>query len=278
MNTLEEVKTPEEYLPAEQRQEVNSALTRFNRLAGELVVTNEDEMNEANDALVQIANKQKGIEQFRLAIVKPFKDHIKKIDEFFKTLGDSFDKPKGTLTTKVLDYREKKAAQERKEKERLEAKAREEERKIREAREAEERRQREEQARINAIKDKDRREKMLKEEEERKKRQAEVDAENARKAEEKAAEIRARETKTKAVDKSATTASGRTTYVKASEFKVVNPDLVPKEFWIVDEKRIGKRVREITETLEVGKVYTDKIPGVSITCTERPSFYSGSEQ
>ena len=221
---LESIKSPQDYLPADQMKEVSIALEEAVQKSKEIVVKDELTMNEANDALIRINQKQKSIEAFRLAIVKPFKDHIAKIDKFFKDLAAKFDEPKDGITKKVLDYRKKKAEAERKERERLDKKA------------------------------------------------AEAEAAGDTK---KAEDLRNRETKAKAVEKTGHTESGRATYVKTAEFKVVDPNLVPKEFWIIDEKRIGKRVREITDTLEVGKVYTDKIPGVSITCTERPQLSAG---
>lgn len=64
---------------------------------------------------------------------------------------------------------------------------------------------------------------------------------------------------------------GRVTYRKHAEFTITDKNKVPSEFWIVDEKKVGARVRELTESLAVGKRYTDKIPGVAIEVTERPS-------
>lgn len=221
MNTLEEVKTPEEYLPVEQRKEVNASLTLFQSRAKEIVVKDDATMADANDLLIKISQKQKNIEQFRLAIVKPFKDHIKKIDDFFKTLGSSFDPPKEQITKKVADFRAKKADQERRERERNEQKAKE--------------------------------------------------AEAAGKTE-KAADLRAKDTRMKAPEKSQATESGMATWIKKGEGKVVNPDLLPDEFWMIDEKKLNARVREIEKTLEVGKSYDAIIPGVIITVTERPSL------
>jgi hypothetical protein len=65
---------------------------------------------------------------------------------------------------------------------------------------------------------------------------------------------------------------GKTTYVKDADFVIENKDLVPEEFWIIDEKLLGARIRELRSKLEVGKVYRDLVPGVAVTCVERPAY------
>lgn len=185
---LVDIKTPQEYLLPEQIKQVNFDLQEAKTAAAALKVTSEETMNEANGVCGKIRTRQKGIESFRLAIVKPLKDHIAKIDKFFKDLSGQFEEPLGQIEEKVINYREK-----------------------------------------------------------RKKAPAKSGYQEG---------------------------VGRTTFVKTAEHTIENPDLVPDEFWCLDEKKIGARVRELTKDLEVGKTYTDKILGVSIKCTERASYAS----
>lgn len=220
-------KAPAEYLPAERTKELSSALTEAKQTALTLVVNDEESMNKANDVLIRISTKQKGIDAFRLAIVKPFKDHIAGIDKYFKDLAGQFDEPKEKITNKVLDFRRKKAEKARKEQDEIDRKAA---------------------------------------------------AARAEGNTEKADKIAAKETKTAPVAQTATTEAGRSTYVKDAEWKITNLDLVPGEFWIVDEKKLGKRVREMAKDLELGRIYTDKILGVTITGTERPSLTAGVQE
>lgn len=185
-NALDQVKAPEEYLPAEQMKEVSIDLADAKEKAVSIKVTSEATMEEANAVCGKIRARQKGIEAFRLAIVKPFKDHIAKIDKFFKGLGANFDEPLETIEKKVLAYREKR--------------------------------------------------------------------------------------KTAPAKSSVQEGVGMTTFVKTAEHEVVDVNALPDEFWCVDEKKLGARVRELTKDLEVGKVYDALIPGVKIKCTERQSY------
>lgn len=209
-NQVEVIKSPQEYLPEEQMKDIALTLTEAKQKAVSIRVVNDESMEEANALCGTMRAKQKGIENFRLAIVKPFKDHIKTIDDFFKKLGAQFDEPLQVASDKVLKYREKK----------IEA-------------------QRKEQAKIDAA----------------------------------AAQGKVIEPKKEAPAKSSFQEGvGRTTFVKTAEFKIKVIAAVPQEFWCLDEKKIGARVRELTKDLEVGKTYDTLIPGVVITCTERPSY------
>lgn len=243
MTELEMIKSPQDYLPAEQIREINMSLSEARIKAVSLRVVNDEAMEEANALCGTIKTKQKSIESFRLAIVKPLKDHIATIDKFFKNLGSNFDEPYDVAEKKVIMYREKKIAAERAEREKL-------------AREAQEKE--------DALKEK-------------KRKEAEALAAQGRAAEaekklKEASEVKVevKEPKKEVPAKSSYQEGvGRTTFVKDADYRIDEPALVPKEFWIIDEKRIRDRVREVRGTLEVGKVYRDIIPGVAITSTER---------
>ena len=259
-NDIITVMSPQDYLPPDQVKAVQIDLQEAKEKAVSLRVVTDEDMDEANAVCGKIRARQKGIEQFRLAIVKPFKDHIAKIDKFFKDLQTQFDPPRAALEDKVLKCRERKIEAERKERERLEREARE-----KEAREKEKLRIKEEEAR-------------KKEEEARAAgRQAEAErqaAEAARlKKQKEDLKVEAKETTKAAPTKSSYQEGvGRTTFVKEAEYRIEDMDQLPEEFWIVDDKKLGARVRELKKDLEVGKVYRDKIAGVVITCTERPSY------
>jgi len=94
---ITEVKSPEQYLPKEQLQEISIDLTQAIQQAKIIKVSNEEAMEEANAIAGKIRARQKGIENFRLAIVAPFKQHIAKIDRFFKDLQEKFGEPLNTI-------------------------------------------------------------------------------------------------------------------------------------------------------------------------------------
>ena len=105
-NEVEAVKAPQEYLPEEQTKEISQALAAAISQSKAIKVTSEDSMEVANGVAGAIRSRQKGIEAFRLAIVKPFKEHIAKIDKFFKDMQRDFDEPLDRIEKKVIAYRE----------------------------------------------------------------------------------------------------------------------------------------------------------------------------
>lgn len=240
--TTETMKEIEVYLPEAQRREVNVDLTNAQMNAKELVVRDQESMDKANNVLTWINSRQKGLESLRLAIVKPLKDHIKKIDNFFNGLSAEFDEPKEMLIKKVAAHREKLAVAARKEQERLEREAKEKEAKIK--------------ADL---------------EEKAKKAKSEAEAERLR---QQAAEtvVLPKEPKKEAPVKTTYHDLGAVTYKKDGQYRIENVDLIPDQYYILDEKAIAKKVREIQKDLELGKVYKDIIPGVVITVTETPSI------
>ena len=185
---LEAIKSPQEYLPEDQMKAVSFDLVEAQQKAIELKVTSEVTMESANAVCGKIRARQKGIENFRLAIVAPFKQHIAKIDKFFKDLQGQFDEPLEKLEKKVLAYRETR--------------------------------------------------------------------------------------KVAPAKTSFQEGVGRTTFIRRAEYEIVNADLVPDEFWCLDEKKIGSRAREMAsdKSIPIGAVSLTTIPGVKITIVERPSY------
>ena len=241
MQTMTEPQELEKYIPEEKQREISTDLANVTKTATELAVKDQASMDTANNQLTWINSRQKGLESLRLAIVKPIKDHLKKIDGYFNGLSAQFDGPREILTGKVSAHREKVAVAARKEQERLDREAREREAKIKA--------ELEERAR---------------------KAKSEAEAERLRK---QAAEtvVVPKEAKKEAPEKTSHHDLGRVTYKKSGEWRLENQAVVPQEFWVIDEKKIGKRVREIQNSLELGKVYKDIIPGVVITVTETPT-------
>ena len=182
-----------QYIPEDQQIEIQVDLKNVTETATSLKVVDQESMDKANNNLTWINSRVKGIEALRLAIVKPFKDHIKKIDDFFFGLSGQFDNPKKLLTDKVLEYRADLAKQ-------------------------------------------------------------------------------ARKKHQDAPEKTTHHDLGAVSYVKCSEYVIADEKKIPKEFYCIDQKKIGARVRELTKDLKVGKTYTDLIPGIKIVCTERPSI------
>ena len=95
-----------QYIPPEQLKEVSIDLALALQESKSIRVSSEKTMEEANAICGRIRARQKGIEAFRLAIVKPLKDHIAKIDKFFKDLQGKFEEPLSQIEGKVLKYRE----------------------------------------------------------------------------------------------------------------------------------------------------------------------------
>ena len=242
MQTIEESKELEQYIPEEKKKEIHSDLAVVCNTAKDLTVKDQESMDTANNQLTWINSRQKSLESLRLAIVKPIKDHLKKIDGYFNGLSAQFDQPKEAISQKVASYREKLAVAARKEQERLDAQAREKEAKIK--------------AEL---------------EEKAKKAKTEAEAERLRK---QAAEtvVIAKEAKREEAVQTSRHDLGRVTYKKSGEYRIDNISLIPKEYWIVDEKKIGKKVREVQNDLELGKVYREIIPGVVIVVTETPTI------
>lgn len=182
------IKSPGQYLPEDQLKEVTLDLAQAQQAAKTIRVTSEEGMNEANAVCGKIRARQKGIEAFRLAIVKPFKDHIATIDKFFKDLQGKFDEPLTTIEDRVTKYR---------------------------------------LSRKQPV---------------------------------------ATSTHAEGV--------GRTTFVRRAEYVIKDKNLIPDEFWCVDEKKIGMRAREVAanKELKVGTKVTDVIPGVEITVIETASY------
>lgn len=232
----------QEYLPEEKQREISTDLLDVQTKSTEIQVRDQESMDKANNVLTWISSRQKGIESLRLAIVKPLKDHIKTIDNFFNDLAEKFDEPKETLIKKVTDHREKLAIAARKEQERLDREAKEKEAKIKADLEA----------RAKAAK-------------------TEAEAERLRQ-QAAATVVVPKEPKKEAPIKTTHHDLGSVTYVKRGTYRIGNLELIPDDFWIVDEKKIGARVREIQKTLEVGRVYNDLIPGIVITVVEEPSI------
>lgn len=105
-NEVEEIKTPEQYLPEEQTKEISRELSQVIEISKSITVTSEVKMEEANGIAGKIRARQKGLEAFRLAIVKPFKTHIASIEKFFKDKQNDFAEPLERIEKKILNYRE----------------------------------------------------------------------------------------------------------------------------------------------------------------------------
>lgn len=82
-------------------------------------VTNDSQMVSATNLLSVIAKHKKELEEQRKFLVKPLNDHVKSINNRFKTYSLPLDRADKTLRDKVLSYRQEQERKRREEEERL---------------------------------------------------------------------------------------------------------------------------------------------------------------
>lgn len=194
-----------EYVDEKQEKELSSEYSNITAQVTTLVVDSQESMDKANNMLTWIVDRQKKIDDFRVGIVKPIKDHLKKIDGYFNGWYDKYDQSKNEIVKKVSAYR------------------------------------------------------------------SYLEVEARKRMPKPAPGVPQIQNPVAPAERTTSHDLGQVTYKKHAEFKINNPDNVPDEFWIIDEKKVGARVRELTGSLAVGKRYTDKIAGITIEVTERPS-------
>lgn len=107
MKTEKEIEIVEEvegYLDKDQALEITQSQTTLSREVAELKVTSKESYDNAIHIGIQNKHRIDQLENLRLAIVAPFKKHLKKIDDFFKALAMPFENNDGALREKIKKY------------------------------------------------------------------------------------------------------------------------------------------------------------------------------
>ena len=97
-------KEAKELLPIEGQRLIENEGTSITLAVKDLKVQNKEDYEAAVSLGASNSKVLKGIESFRLALVKPIKDHIKKIDELFNKLKKPFEDNDQTIRAKLLPY------------------------------------------------------------------------------------------------------------------------------------------------------------------------------
>jgi len=106
----------------EKDKELTQIETRCSRIldkARKIEVTDDKSVEDASTGLKVVRDLKKTIENKRKFFVKPLNDHVKRINEFFKSFSSPLDQADKILNKKILDYQEYKKEQVRKEQEKL---------------------------------------------------------------------------------------------------------------------------------------------------------------
>lgn len=218
-----------------------------------LIVRNEEDYTTACTYIAEIKGRVKMIKKRKDEIVGPFKDQVKKIEDMFKEQIVPLDLALERLEqVSVAYYREQ---QRRAEEQRIEAE------RLRQA----------ELARLEE-------EQKKKEEEVKKLEQEAINNENKRmELEQKQQEIMQIQNESAivetmplvdTVEKTKQTSAGKVTMRRDKKFRILDENVVPDQFWIIDEVALRKHI--MTENLE-DQPDRPAIPGVQIYYDYTPS-------
>lgn len=233
-------------------QEANSVAVIVNYSEG-LVVKTASDYDKAGEALKRVKAKAKALDELRKSLTKPLDDAKAKLMGFFRDPLAKLEDAERIIKGKMGGYLdEQEAIRRRAEAEAAEAARKERERLEREAaKEAE-------KARIDAEKAQARAEALEadgKAERAEAIRQAAAEKEQARLSEAAALQLAAASVTADVVRMPEAAVVG-VSYRETWDFEIVNTDLIPREFLIVDQKAIGGVVRSLK-----GKT---NIPGVRV--------------
>jgi hypothetical protein len=198
-------------------------------VAESLEVNDDEEEKIATDVLKRIKGQEKRIKAAEEAIVKPVKEGIAYIDGFFKQLLNSLNiQGEAPLKSKLIAYDDRKAAVRRVEQERLRREAAE--------------------------------------------RQAQIDEENRKAADAarlagdatKAAEIEmAKPTVVVAYVPEVVSEETGTSFRMDWKYEIVNPEIIPREWWILDEKKLGAHARNMKDKAVVPGIRFYAVKGMA---------------
>lgn len=103
-NENEVIAEVEGYLEETQVQEITKHRTDLTTKINELKVTSKETYDDGVHLGIQNKHRMSQIESLRVAIVKPIKDHLKKIDSFFNGLKSPFESNDEILREKIKKY------------------------------------------------------------------------------------------------------------------------------------------------------------------------------
>lgn len=236
--------------------EIQKAVKQFSPVVGSLNIRTAEDLKEATEVEARLKASLKRIEDLRLFFVQDITRKVAEINTEFRNLKKPYQEMFDEVDNKVLEYRRKE--REKQEAERLKAEAKE--------RAKFEKQQAKERAKAEAEAEK-RRKELEKEELSRKEKKAELDRIEA----EKQARIQESEKQEFDFDdsdfnqnKTIHSDSGAVTFAKKMDFRIVNEDEIPREFLIVDEKKIRKAISEGVRSIK----------GVDIFETEKTNIKS----
>ncbi len=190
-------------------------------MAWDLVVT-EITMGEASDLLGWIAGNNKQLEAQRVSLVKPLNDHVTFINGQFKDWMEPLKSANEIVREKVLAY------------------TREQARIAAEAQAVEDERIRTEQARLAA---------------EQARLEAEAEAANAPPPPPVAIVPPSPAPIPAAPEKTTRSVLATTTIKKVWQYEVTDPDAVPREYLVIDEKKIGSVVRAGVRSIDGVRIF-----------------------
>ena len=243
-------------------EQVSDVVTRAIDRANRVEIRNQDELQSAATLLGELQKLKRNAESTRTQIVKPLNDHVKDINQKFKAITEPLDAEMAILKNKASAFQRQEEEKRRVEQERLDAERKERERIAREA---------QEKAELEARERREEAERLAREAEES--ASGAVDSSIEEAAEEAAAALdRARaeeealaasqpepEVAAPVLDTGPVKVKGLSTR-KVWTFKIVDESKVPREWMLIDESAIRKRMlQSISEDRESCNL---EIPGV----------------
>lgn len=100
------------------KQQASKALTA----ATDLQITNQEELNAADEVLKKIKTVGKLIKEQKEAITKPLNESLRNIRDLFKPIEQSHDEAESLVKRKILDYNDAEEAKRKKEADKIAAK------------------------------------------------------------------------------------------------------------------------------------------------------------
>lgn len=204
-------------------------------MAWSLTVT-ETTMGEASDLLGWIAGNKKKLEAQRVSLVKPLNDHVKFINGLFKDWAEPLESANEIVREKVLAY------------------TREQARIAAEAQAVEDERIRTEQARLAAGEERVRAE-QARIAAEQARLEAEAEAANAPPPPPVAIVPPSPAPIPAAPEKTTRSPLATTTVKKVWQYEVTDPDAVPREYLVIDQKKIAAVVRAGVRSIEGVRIF-----------------------
>lgn len=190
-----------------------------------LVVKDRTTLEQATAILGHITREAKDVEERRVFFVKPIKEHAKAIDSFFKTLADPLEKVGQELRRKILVFREHEQTRVTKEQAERDAQAQAASARAEELRDA-------------------------------------GDDEGANEAEESALAIATTSVEA-APDQSISVGSSRVTARAVWKFEVQDLKLIPREYFVLDEKLVRRAVMSGLRSIPGIRIFEEEQLAVS---------------